>query len=99
MQNGIHSGPKPKCRLTCFARERAGANHYDAGADLAQRLVADAPGAEQHEQRAVRAVAHKVDGVLVVLNQERLCGRASVPGAPGCVGYIIGNTSLGLSHH
>ena len=48
-----------------------------AGADLAQRLVADAPGAQQHEQRAVRAVAHKVNGVLVVLDEECLCGRAS----------------------
>ena len=55
----------------------AGNAHASSGArswpHLAQRLIADAPRAQQHQERAVRAVADKADGVLVVLDQERLC--------------------------
>ena len=39
---------------------------------LPQRLVAPAPAAQQQQQRAVRAVAHKVDDLAALLHQEGL---------------------------
>ena len=89
LKNGCHISSSAQCM-----REHHG---VIAGADLAQCLVIDAPGAQQHEQRAVRAVADEVNGVVVMLDQERLCGRASTE----CCGHlhkVYGQKGVNLKH-
>lgn len=47
----------------------------------AQALVAHAPAAQQHEQRALGAIPNKLHRVLAVLDQEGLCARRAALGA------------------